>query len=539
MNSSILTLVTFVPAIGALLLMLMPRNDRALRWAALIISIVTFALSLFLPMYYDYGATGFQFETNHNWIGQTIHYHMGADGISMWLVLLTTLLVPVSVLVSWKSIHDRVKEFFVLLLLLEMAMIGVFLALDMFLFYVFWEATLIPMALLIGMYGHERRVYAAVKFFLYTMVASVFMLAAIIWLYTHTPITPATPHHSFEYAAFREVIAHGGFSSAALQWLFLGFFIAFAVKVPLFPLHTWLPDAHVEAPTAGSVLLASVLLKMGTYGLLRFNVGMFPDQAAYNSSWINTLAVIGIIYGALVALVQPNLKKLIAYSSVSHLGFVVLGIFSLTTIGIDGAVYQMLNHGISTGALFMLAGMLYERKHTYEFKEYGGLATPMPVYATFFFLAVLSSVGLPLLNGFVGEFLVLSGAFQSAVPHGMLFAILGSSGVIWGACYLLWMYQKVFYGQIHHAENKTLPDIDGRERISLVPLVVMAVIMGVVSPYWMKSIQPAVVSTMPQASGIKAQAQKDHGQDKADQKTVPGLPAAATIQKASATGGQK
>jgi NADH-quinone oxidoreductase subunit M len=539
MNSSILTLVTFVPAIGALLLMLMPRNDRALRWAALIISIVTFVLSLFLPIYYDYGATGFQFETNHNWIGQTIHYHMGADGISMWLVLLTTLLVPVSVLVSWKSIHDRVKEFFVLLLLLEMAMIGVFLALDMFLFYVFWEATLIPMALLIGMYGHERRVYAAVKFFLYTMVASVFMLAAIIWLYTHTPITPATPHHSFEYAAFREVIAHGGFSSTALQWLFLGFFIAFAVKVPLFPLHTWLPDAHVEAPTAGSVLLASVLLKMGTYGLLRFNVGMFPDQAAYNSSWINTLAVIGIIYGALVALVQPNLKKLIAYSSVSHLGFVVLGIFSLTTIGTDGAVYQMLNHGISTGALFMLAGMLYERKHTYEFKEYGGLATPMPVYATFFFLAVLSSVGLPLLNGFVGEFLVLSGAFQSAVPHGMLFAILGSSGVIWGACYLLWMYQKVFYGQIHHAENKTLPDIDGRERISLVPLVVMAVIMGVVSPYWMKSIQPAVVSTMPQASGIKAQAQKDHGQDKADQKTVPGLPAAATIQKASATGGQK
>jgi NADH-quinone oxidoreductase subunit M len=539
MNSSILTLVTFVPAIGALMLMLMPRNDRALRWAALIISIATFVLSLFLPIYYDYGATGFQFETNHNWIGQTIHYHMGADGISMWLVLLTTLLVPVSVLVSWKSIHDRVKEFFVLLLLLEMAMIGVFLALDMFLFYVFWEATLIPMALLIGMYGHERRVYAAVKFFLYTMVASVFMLAAIIWLYTHTPITPATPHHSFEYAAFREVIAHGGFSSTALQWLFLGFFIAFAVKVPLFPLHTWLPDAHVEAPTAGSVLLASVLLKMGTYGLLRFNVGMFPDQAAYNSSWINTLAVIGIIYGALVALVQPNLKKLIAYSSVSHLGFVVLGIFSLTTIGTDGAVYQMLNHGISTGALFMLAGMLYERKHTYEFKEYGGLATPMPVYATFFFLAVLSSVGLPLLNGFVGEFLVLSGAFQSAVPHGMLFAILGSSGVIWGACYLLWMYQKVFYGQIHHAENKTLPDIDGRERISLVPLVVMAVIMGVVSPYWMKSIQPAVVSTMPQASGIKAQAQKDHGQDKADQKTVPGLPAAATIQKASATGGQK
>jgi NADH-quinone oxidoreductase subunit M len=539
MNGSILTVVTFLPAVGALLLMLMPRNDRALRWAALIVSIATFGLSLYLPMYFDHGASGFQFDINRNWIGQTIHYHMGADGISMWLVLLTTLLVPVSVLVSWKSIHDRVKEFFVLLLLLEMAMIGVFLSLDMFLFYVFWEATLIPMALLIGMYGHERRVYAAVKFFLYTMVASVFMLAAIIWLFVHTG--------SFDYATIREWIRlssqNGSVSPAALQWLFLGFFIAFAVKVPLFPLHTWLPDAHVEAPTAGSVLLAGVLLKMGTYGLLRFSVGMFPDQAAYNSSWINTLAVIGIIYGALVALVQPNLKKLIAYSSVSHLGFVVLGIFSLTTIGTDGAVYQMLNHGISTGALFMLAGMLYERKHTYEFKEYGGLATPMPVYATFFLLAVLSSVGLPLLNGFVGEFLVLSGAFQSTVPHAMLFAILGSSGVIWGACYLLWMYQKVFYGQIQHDENKTLPEIDGRERISLVPLIVMAVIMGVASPYWMKSIESAVTNTLPKAGSV-AQAQKSQvhaiDQSKPDTKTArPTSAAAAAVTTDSATGGQK
>jgi NADH-quinone oxidoreductase subunit M len=322
------------------------------------------------------------------------------------------------------------------------------------------------------------------------------------------------------------VIAHGGFSPMALQWLFLGFFIAFAVKVPLFPLHTWLPDAHVEAPTAGSVLLAGVLLKMGTYGLLRFNVGMFPDQSANNATWINVLAVIGIIYGALVALVQPNLKKLIAYSSVSHLGFVVLGIFTFTTIGTNGAVYQMLNHGISTGALFMLAGMLYERRHTYEFKEYGGLATPMPVYATFFLLAVLSSVGLPLLNGFVGEFLVLSGSFQSAVPHGMLFSILGASGVIWGACYLLWMYQKVFYGVIHHDENKSLPDIDRRERISLVPLVVMAVIMGVASSYWMKSIEPAVKGMVPAASTAKATPASAAG-------TAP------VAQEASTAGGQK
>ncbi len=485
MNDSILTLVTFIPAIGAVLLMLMPRNDRIIRRAALIISLVAFGFSLHMPAHFMSSAAGFQFEINRAWIGQAIHYHLGADGISMWLVLLTTFLVPLSVLVSWKSIRDRVKEFFVLLLLLETAMIGVFLSLDMFLFYVFWEATLIPMALLIGMYGHERRVYASVKFFLYTMVASVFMLAAIIYLYTHNPA------HNFEYTAFREVIASSGISAGALQWLFLGFFIAFAVKVPLFPLHTWLPDAHVEAPTAGSVLLAGVLLKMGTYGLLRFCVGMLPAQSARNAVWINVLAIIGIIYGALVALVQPNLKKLIAYSSVSHLGFVVLGIFTFTQAGTDGAVYQMLNHGISTGALFMLAGMLYERKHTYEFKEFGGLATPMPAYATFFLIAVLSSVGLPLLNGFVGEFLVLSGTAQSH-PHGMLYAALGSTGVIWGACYLLWMYQKVFYGPIRHDENKTLPDLDSREQLSLWPIAIMTLIMGVASPYWIRSLDRPV-----------------------------------------------
>jgi NADH-quinone oxidoreductase subunit M len=338
-----------------------------------------------------------------------------------------------------------------------------------------------------------------VKFFLYTMVASVFMLIAVIWLYTHTG--------SFDYATVRSwiesSIRSGSISPATLQWLFLGFFIAFAVKVPLFPLHTWLPDAHVEAPTAGSVLLAGVLLKMGTYGLLRFNVGMFPVQSANNAAWINALAIIGIIYGALVALVQPNLKKLVAYSSVSHLGFVVLGIFTFTQIGTDGAVYQMLNHGISTGALFMLAGMLYERKHTYDFKEYGGLATPMPVYATFFMIAVLSSVGLPLMNGFVGEFLVLSGAFQAKAIYG----ILGASGVIWGACYLLWMYQKVFYGPIRHEENKSLPDLDGREQISLWPLAVMALVMGVVSPYWMKSIDPSVAETIPKSSAAAAKTQ--------------------------------
>src|SRR5207248_3948341 len=306
-----------------------------------------------------------------------IHYHMGVDGISMWLVVLTAFLTPLCVLISWKSINERVKEFFILLLVLETALIGVFLSLDLFLFYFFWEATLIPMALLIGMYGHGRKVYAAVKFFLYTMIASVFMLAAILWLYAKTG--------SFDFVVIQNALRSGSvpdFSGLAPLLLFLGFFIAFAVKVPLFPFHTWLPDAHVEAPTAGSVLLAGVLLKMGTYGLLRFNVTLFPAQARENAVWINALAIIGIIYGALVALVQPNMKKLVAYSSVSHLGFCVLGIFTFTAAGTDGAVYQMLNHGVSTGALFMLLGMLYDRRHTYEIAEYGGLATPMPVYAT-------------------------------------------------------------------------------------------------------------------------------------------------------------
>ena len=486
----ILTLVTFLPAWGAILLIFFPNRDRAIRWFALIVSLATFVLALHLPTHFASSAPAnvhFHYEINVPWIATpNIHYHLGADGISMWLVVLTTFLVPLGVLISWKSVHDRVKEFFVLLLILESAMIGVFLALDLFLFYVFWEATLVPMALLIGMYGHERRIYAAVKFFLYTMVASVFMLAAVIWLYAHTG--------TFDYVAIQAALAGGQMhvSWRATEWLFLGFFIAFAVKVPLFPLHTWLPDAHVEAPTAGSVLLAGVLLKMGTYGLLRFNVGLFPDAARVNAPWIITLALIGIIYGALVAMVQPNLKKLVAYSSVSHLGFVVLGIFSFTQLGMDGAVYQMLNHGVSTGALFMLVGMLYERRHTFEIREFGGLATPMPQYATLFLVITLSSIGLPLLNGFVGEFLVLSGAFQARALYG----ILGATGVIWSACYMLWMYQRVFYGEVTHEVNRTLPDADRRERLALWPLVLAALVMGVASPLWMKTIDPATASTV-------------------------------------------
>jgi NADH-quinone oxidoreductase subunit M len=469
------------------LLMFLPRRDRDIRIFSLVVSLLTFVLSLHLPVYFHRQHTPFHYEINQAWISSpNIHYHMGIDGISLWLVLLTTFLTPLCVLISWKSVHDRVKEFFILLLILETALIGVFVALDLFLFYFFWEATLIPMALLIGIFGHERKVYAAVKFFMYTMIASVFMLAAILWLYAHTG--------TFDFVEIQNQIRSGGVSNfpGAALWLFLGFFIAFAVKVPLFPFHTWLPDAHVEAPTAGSVLLAGVLLKMGTYGMLRFNLGLFPEESRRNAPWIVALALIGIIYGALVAMVQPNMKKLIAYSSVSHLGFVVLGIFSFTQAGLNGAMFVMLAHGVSTGALFMLAGVLHERRHTYEISEFGGLASPMPIYAASFLFIVLASVGLPLLNGFVGEFLVLTGAFQARATYG----ILGATGVIWSACYLLWMYQRVFYGKVTHAVNNSLADLGGFEKAAVWPCALAALVMGVAPIIWLAAIDPATHSAL-------------------------------------------
>ncbi len=496
MDRWILTLVTFAPLAGALLLLVIPRRPRDIRWFALTVSLLTFLLSLHLPVYFHRGQAGFQYETDLAWISTpNIHYHLGADGVSMWLVVLTTFLTPLCVLISWKSINDRVKEFFVLLLLLETAMIGVFLSLDLFLFYFFWEFSLIPMALIIGMYGHERRIYAAVKFFLFTMIGSVFMLAALIYLYVQTG--------SFEFETIRTYLASGAMNPGVMNWLFLGFFLAFAVKVPIFPLHTWLPDAHVEAPTAGSVLLAGVLLKMGVYGLFRFDMGFFPEQARANAPWIIALAIIGIIYGALVALVQPNMKKLVAYSSVSHLGFVVLGLFSFTQAGLDGAVFVMLAHGISTGALFMLLGVIYERRHTYEIRQYGGLATPMPRYAAFFLVITLASIGLPLLNGFVGEFLVLSGAFQARPLYG----VLAATGVIWSAGYMLWLYQRVFWGTVKHQENAGLPDLNGREVAALLPATALALVMGVAPLLWLSGIEPSVqplVQTPEQAVQVLA-----------------------------------
>jgi len=487
LSSSILTLVTFAPLAGALLLMLLPRRDRDIRIFALVVSLLTFVLSLHLPVYFHREHTPFHYQIQKQWITTpNIHYHMAIDGISLWLVVLTTFLTPLCVLISWNSVRERVKEFFILLLILETALIGVFTSLDLFLFYFFWEATLIPMALLIGMFGHERKVYAAVKFFLYTMIASVFMLVAILWLYAQTG--------SFDFVVIRDQVTRGAVPNfpAAAQWLFLGFFLAFAVKVPLFPFHTWLPDAHVEAPTAGSVLLAGVLLKMGTYGMLRFNLGLFPEQSRHNAPWIITLAIIGIIYGALVAMVQPNMKKLIAYSSVSHLGFVVLGIFSFTQAGLNGAMFVMLAHGVSTGALFMLAGILHERRHTYEISEFGGLASPMPVYAASYLFIVLASVGLPMLNGFIGEFLVLSGAFQARAVYG----ILAATGVIWSAAYLLWMYQRVFFGKVTHPVNNSLPDLLAFEKVAVWPCALAALVMGIAPIMWLSAIDPAVQAAL-------------------------------------------
>ena len=477
---TLLDAVIFLPLVAFFFILLIPKDNLdSIRRFSLVASTAVFLASLGLIAPYWFANPGkFVFETDLPWINSpAIRYHVAIDGISLWLVLLTTLLTPLCVLVSWRSVQKRVKEFFAFLLLLEFGLIGVFCALDFFLFYVFWEVSLVPMYFLIGIWGHERRIYAAVKFFLYTFAASMLMLVAIIYIYNQAG--------TFDYSRILAGLQNGSIAPTYQEQLllFLAFFIAFAVKVPIFPLHTWLPDAHVEAPTAGSVMLASVMLKMGTYGLLRFCVPMFPAAARNCSGWIVALAIIGIIYGALVAMVQPNMKKLVAYSSVSHLGFVVLGIFSFTQQGFDGAVYQMLNHGVSTGALFLIVGFLYDRRHSLEISAYGGVATPAPAIATVFMITMLASMGLPMLNGFVSEFLVLQGTalvdFRWAV-----FAALGS---ILAACYMLWLYQRVFFGKAS-AEVGGLKDLLPREYVISIPLIILMVWMGTFPQSFIPSI---------------------------------------------------
>jgi len=488
---NLLDILIALPAIGFIVILLVPRAmEHMARMLALGFSLVTLVLSLGIAGGYQMGQKGTQFVTNTIWISNPeIHWHVGIDGLSIWLIILSTFLTPIAILLSWRYIGDRVKEFYAFLLLLEFGLIGVFAAWDLFLFYVFWEVVLVPMYFLIGIWGHDRRIYAAVKFFLYTMVGSVLMLAAIIFLYNRAG--------TFDYAAILDQFGTGKIALSHLEetLLFLAFFLAFAIKVPLFPLHTWLPDAHVEAPTAGSVMLASVMLKMGTYGLVRFCLPMFPTAARENAPWIVALAIIGIVYGALVALVQPNMKKLVAYSSVSHLGFVVLGIFSFTQMGLDGAVYQMLNHGISTGALFVLVGFLYERRHSLEIKDYGGVATVAPWLATMFLVTTLASIGLPTLNNFVGEFLILQGAAQAS----FIWTVFAALGVILSACYMLWLYQRVFFGETSHEVADHVPDLNFREWACIIPLIVMMVWMGMLTQTFIPRISEATSKILDQS----------------------------------------
>jgi NADH-quinone oxidoreductase subunit M len=495
-TSNILTIVTFTPAVGAVLLLFYNRDHvRSIRAFALIITILTFVFSLHLIASFDSRNPDFQFAVKVPWIPSLgIDYSMGIDGISVFLILLTTLLTPLAVLASW-SIHDRLKEYFIFMLLLETGMIGVFCSLDLFLFYVFWEIMLVPMYFLIGVWGGERRIYAAIKFVLYTMIGSVLMLVAIIALYfMHGD---ATGMFTFSYPQIQSSIGNGRMvlSPTIELWLFIAFFLAFAVKVPLFPFHTWLPDAHVEAPTAGSVLLAAVLLKMGTYGLVRFNLPLFPHISHLFAPLISMLAIVGIIYGALLAMVQPDMKKLVAYSSVSHLGFVVLGIFSFTTQGMEGAIYQMLNHGVSTGALFLLVGVIYDRRHTRLIEDFGGLANSMPLYAAFFLIVTLSSIGLPGFNGFVGEFLILLGTFSASHARAAVAAV----GVILSAVYMLWMYQRVIWGEIRDPRNGSLSDLAGRERAMLIPLLILMLWMGVYSNHFLRPMDASVAKLMNQS----------------------------------------
>jgi len=481
-GESVLDILVAFPLFAALVVLLAPA--RLAKRIALVGALIEFFLSVPLWWMFQSGTAAMQFAVVHPWIPNWgIMYRLGVDGISLFMVLLTTFTIPLAVLGSWNYIKERERPYYALLLVLTTGMLGVFLALDLFVFYVFWEIMLIPMYFIIGVWGGQRRLYAAIKFFLFTFVGSLLMLVAILVLYY--TVGNATGTYSF---AYDHLLAHIGVADQWAFWLFGAFFLAFAIKVPMFPFHTWLPDAHVEAPTAGSVILAGVLLKMGAYGFLRLAIPLFPDAAARFAPWIGALAVVGIIYGALVALVQPDMKKLVAYSSVSHLGFVMLGIAAFTTTSVVGAVYQMLNHGISTGALFFMVGMLYERRHTRRIEDFGGLKAVMPWFSAAFLMIGLSSIAVPGFNGFVGEFLILIGSW----PFSPTLTVLATLGVILAAGYILWMIQRVFYGEVRHKENEGLRDLSLREAVVLVPLIILALVMGLASPLFTRSIEPTV-----------------------------------------------
>ena len=485
-----LLLTLFIPLAGAILLMFFDRkNTNAIKNVALGISIIAFAVSLGLFFSFDQSNPGFQFVYEVMWIEQFgSGFRIGIDGISLLLVMLTSFITPITIFSSSGAIKKKEKEFYILMLILQFAMTGVFVALDLLLFYVFWEIILIPMYFIIGVWGGKNKIYATVKFFIFTVVGSLFMLVAIVWLgmYVGSEILMNESGITTNYIVIREALENSPIGMDVQSWLFIAFALSFCIKVPVFPLHTWLPDAHTEAPTPGSVILAGVLLKMGTYGLIRFNLQLFPDASIEYASVMAWLGVIGIVYGAFMSIVQTDVKRLIAYSSVSHLGFIVLGIFSITSQGIQGAVIQMVSHGLSTGMLFLCVGVIYERRHTREISEFGGLARVMPAFTVFFGIAMLASVGLPGLNGFVGEYLTLIGAFRSPFLDSWIFSIIGATGVIFAAVYLLWMFQRVMFQTINNPKNEKLLDLTKREWATMIPIVVFIVWIGVYPSTFMK-----------------------------------------------------
>lgn len=481
-----LTLLTFFPLAGVLVILFLNSESKAaIRWVAMTTTLVTFGIALWMLTQFNASNPDLQLEAKYMWInvaGWNIYYYLAVDGLSVLLVLLTAFLTPISILSTWTAVEDRVKDFMIFFLLLEVGMMGVFLAQDLFLFYIFWEFTLVPMYFLIGLWGGPRRIYAAVKFFLYTMAGSILMLLAIIWL-----------GNQGQTFSLPDLIAQGGIPANTQMWLFIAFGAAFAIKVPMWPLHSWLPDAHVEAPTAGSVILAGVLLKMGTYGFLRFNIPLFPSASIQAAPWIALLATIGIIYGAAVSYAQSDVKKLVAYSSVSHLGFVMLGLFALNAQGVSGAILQMINHGLSTGALFLLIGMVYEQTHTRELKAYGGLWKIMPVFGSIMLISALSSMGLPGLNGFVGEFTILLGAFGSKAIGTPWYAGISAIGVIMAAVYILYMFQKMFLGPAGEVtQHHELKDLNWREILTVAPLLVFMFWIGLYPAPFFNLIAPAV-----------------------------------------------
>ena len=483
--SNILSVMTFLPIVGVLLLLFIPKGSNGvLRSVTLITTLATFLVTLPILTGFQTNAD-YQFVENVPWIAAgpfAMRYNIGIDGISFWLVVLTNFIMPIAVISTWTAVEDKVKEYMICLLLLQTGMLGAFISLDLFLFYIFWEVMLIPMYLIIGIWGGKNRVYAAVKFFIYTMVGSLLMLVALIYLYflgTKAGITDFGLMHFFSL----------NIESGTQTWLFLAFALAFAIKVPMFPLHTWLPDAHTEAPTAGSVILAAILLKMGTYGYIRFAMPLFPEATHTFAPLIATLSVIGIIYAALVAMVQEDVKKLVAYSSVAHLGFVMLGLFALNEQGITGGMLQMLNHGVSTGALFLIVGFIYERRHTRLITDFGGISKQMPIFAVIFMIVTLSSIGLPGTNGFVGEFMILIGSFESSLRW---WSIIASSGVIFAAVYMLWMFQRVMYGELDNPKNQQLEDLNAREIGIMIPLLILIFVMGVYPNPFIEKMTPAI-----------------------------------------------